>query len=91
MPIRGYFGPVRPVVNLRGGFAGSGITVNGPVLEGKMSVDEAMVLSWIRGRDAGMARGVMERAGVEEAATMEGASGRRSVGGSAGIGKTLED
>ena len=86
MPIRGYFGPVRPVVNLRGGFAGSGITVSVPVLEGKMGVDEAMVLSWIRGRDAGMAR-----AGVEEAATMDGASGRRSVGGSAGIGKRLAD
>ena len=53
MPIRAYFEPVRgpfTKLSIRGGLgAGSGIKVEGPVLEGRMSVDEALVLGWIRG------------------------------------------
>ena len=51
MPIRGYFEP-RPVgalrTTLQGGL-GAGIAVQGPVLEGRMSVEEAIVLDRIRG------------------------------------------
>ena len=53
MPIRSYFEP-RPMgwrpegTFLKGGL-GRGIAVTGPVLEGLMSVEEAMVLSRIRG------------------------------------------
>ena len=55
MPIRAFFEPRRiPLtpVAIPGGLAGNGtgITVTGPVLEGRMSVDEALVLSWIRGQ-----------------------------------------
>ena len=54
MPIRGYF-EQRPFlwvtsVTIAGGLGGNGISVEGPVLEGRMSVDEAMLLDWIRGR-----------------------------------------
>ena len=53
MPIRGYFEP-RPFawmtsVKIPAGLGGNGIRVEGPVLEGRMSVDEALVLDWIRG------------------------------------------
>ena len=52
MPIRGYFEP-RPFawmtsVKIPGGLGGNGIRVEGPVLEGRMSFDEALVLDWIR-------------------------------------------
>ena len=50
MAIRGYFEPVRdplcqllPPVSIPGGLAGK-------VLEEQISVDEALVLDWIRGR-----------------------------------------
>ena len=69
MAIRGYFEPVRfplTAVTLRNGLAGSGISVEGPVLEGRRSVDEALVLSWIRGRGVGAGGAVAERAGVQE-------------------------
>ena len=53
MPIRGYFEP-RPVgalrTTLQGGLGG-GIAVQGPVLEGRMSVEEAVLLNRIRGCD----------------------------------------
>ena len=53
MPIRGYFEP-RPVgalrTTLQGGLGG-GISVQGPVLEGRMSVEEAILLNRIRGCD----------------------------------------
>ena len=61
MSIAGYLAPGRPVgasglrLGIRGGLAGNGITVEGPVLEGRMTVDEAMVLSWIRGVDTRVA------------------------------------
>ena len=52
MPIRAYFEPCRsPLTRLHipGGLTdANGITVTGPVLSGRMSVDEALVLSWIR-------------------------------------------
>ena len=53
MPIRGFFQPRPfPALNriiLRGGLGGNGITVEGAVLEGRTSVEEAMVRDWIRG------------------------------------------
>ena len=56
MPIRGYFEP-RPFawmtsVKIPAGLGGNGIRVEGPVLEGRMSVDDALVLDWIRGGQA---------------------------------------
>ena len=66
MAIRAYFDrptfPLTAATTLRGGLAGNGITVHGPVLEGRMSVDEALVLSWIR--SAGAARQVTAQAGL---------------------------
>ena len=53
MPIRAYFEPRpmgwRPEGTLLKGGLGGGIAVTGPVLEGRMSVEEAIVLSRIRG------------------------------------------
>ena len=64
MPIRAYFEPVRAPLNrlsLRGGLAGNGIKVEGPVLEGRMSVDEALVLGWIRGSKPAAGGGELTR------------------------------
>ena len=61
MAIRGYFEPRRfPLhkISIPGGIAGGGIRGEGSVLEGRMSVEEALVLSWIRGSDEGRTVGV---------------------------------
>ena len=65
MPLRAYFEPRRaPLARLTipGGLSGNGITVTGPVLEGHMSMDEALVLSWIR--SPGAAQTITTQAGI---------------------------
>ena len=64
MPIRAYFETRQTRVTIPGGLAGNGISVTGPVLEGRMSVDEALVLSWIRSSAGAVQTVTTAQAGV---------------------------